>query len=90
METEGERKPVAQGWEWDRKGMGNVNVGDVVEKVAEERDWSRSWREWRCCQRQSVLGEGCGGSGTGGPLAISVAGGGLAEGNALVSASSAL
>ena len=38
----------------------------------------------------AVLGGGCGGSVTGGPLAISVPGAGLVEGNALCSPSSAL
>ena len=38
----------------------------------------------------SSVGGGWGGSGTGGPLAISVSGGGLVEGNAEVSGSSPL
>ena len=88
MEIEGERKPVAEGREWGKKRMGGVNPGDVVEKVAGvELVEVVAWVE---VSPVAVLGGGCGGSGTGGPLAISVPGGGLAEGNAVVSASAAL
>ena len=47
VEIEGEREPVAEGWEWDKKWMGGVKPEDVGEKVV-----ARWWRGWRCrrCQ----------------------------------------